>query len=711
MSDLLELGLRRRGRVRLIRQTEIAECGLACIAMVGSFHGLDVDLGSLRRQFAPSLRGSSLKSLIATADQLGFAPRAVKLALEDLPSLNLPAVLHWDLSHYVVLERFERDRALIHDPGRGSRWMSLGEISPHFTGVALELRLTDTFEPSSDRERLRLRQLWQRMTGLPSVLLQTLILSLVLQVYVVASPYYMQVAIDNALPAQDSNFLAVLAIGFGLFLLIYVGASLLRSFVLLAAGTQLGFALSVNIARRLFRLPADWFEKRHMGDILSRFQSIKPIQQALTAGPASTLVDGAMAVITLAVMFFYSAILGFLALFAALLYVGARLISLPGQLAAQEEVIIAEGRSQGIMIESLRGITTLRLFNKEAQRLGLWQSSLADATNASAHLQRIGIWQQIAQLLIFGLEGVISIWLAIGLVIGGGFSLGMVFAFMAYKLQFLTKAASLVDFGISFRMLVLHLRRLSDIALSSEDLSFGSNATAGTKLIGRIELKGIVYRYSPSDPVVLDRVDLLIEPGEHLAITGPSGGGKSTLVKVLLGLVEPVAGEVLVDGMPLSRFGYKSYHDQIGAVLQEDSLFAGSVFDNIALFDEAPDQERVIAAAITACIHDDLSAMPMGYETLVGDMGSTLSGGQKQRVLLARALYRQPRILVMDEGTSHLDGAHEKRVNDAICALGITRVIIAHRAETLTSADRVIHLHHGLLLGGQHPDMTTVRVD
>ena len=241
-------------------------------------------------------------------------------------------------------------------------------------------------------------------------------------------------------------------------------------------------------------------------------------------------------------------------------------------------------------------------------------------------------------------------------------------------------------------MIGLHLERLSDIALSDEDVSFGPSAEAQTELKGRIELKDIRFRYAPSDPIVLDGIDLVVEPGDHIAITGPSGGGKSTLVKVLLGLVEPDGGEMLVDGMTLERFGYKSYHEQIAAVLQEDTLFAGSLADNIALFDDAPDMALVVGAAQAAAIHDDISRMPMQYETLVGDMGSTLSGGQKQRVLLARALYRRPKLLIMDEGTAHLDEEHERAVNIAISQLGITRIVIAHRQETVAAAQHVYFL-------------------
>lgn len=698
MSSDLQLGFWNRSRVRLVRQTEISECGLACLAMVSNYHGLDLDLGSLRRRFQPSMRGAALKSLIAIADRMGFAPRAVKLPLQDVPNLNMPAVLHWDMNHYVVLEQVKRGRALIHNPEGTSKWYSLEELGRFFTGVALELRPADNFQRADLRERLKLSQLWRRVSGLKRALAQTLVLSVVLQAFVLASPYYMQIAIDQALPALDRDLLTVLALGFGLFTLINAGASLLRSFVLLSAGTSLSFGIAANIARKLFRLPVSWFEKRHVGDVLSRFQSITPIQQALTQGAVAAVVDGALAVLTLVVMFFYSAKLALIALVAFALYLIVRLVSFAFEREAREAAIVAASKEQSTMIESLRGITTLRLFNREAARHALWQTKLTDSVNAGVGSARIGLWQGSANTLIFGVETVVTIWLAIGFVIAGGFSVGMVFAYIAYKTQFLQKSASLVDQWVAFRMLGLHLERLSDIAMADDDISVGAGAEAHTELVGRIELKSVTYRYSPTDPLVLNGVDLLVKPGEHIAITGPSGGGKSTLVKIVLGLVEPDTGEMLVDGLPLTRFGHKSYHDQIGAVLQDDNLFAGSLAENIALFDDAPDMERIQAAASAAAIHEDVARMPMGYETLVGDMGSTLSGGQKQRVLLARALYRAPKLLVMDEGTAHLDAQTEMAVNAAIAGMGITRIVIAHRAETIQAADRILFAIGGKLV-------------
>ena len=414
------------------------------------------------------------------AGQLGLVARAVKLPLEGLPHLCMPAILHWDMDHYVVLEATTARRVLIHDPAGSSKWMDLAEASKHFSGVALELRPADDFETGTHVRRLRLRQLWQRVTGLKRALVQILVLSLILQGFVLLSPYYMQIALDNALPAMDPDLMTVLALGFGLFALVNVVASFLRSFVLLSAGTSLSFGIAANIARRLFRLPISWFEKRHVGDVLSRFQSIAPIQQALTQGMIGGLLDGVLAVLTLAMLFFYSVPLTLVAIGAFALYALVRLVSFPLQREAQEASIVAASKEQSTMIESLRGIVTLRLFNKEIERHALWQTRLGESMNSSVSLARIGIWQSTASATIYGLESVLSTWLAVGAVMKGGFSVGMLFAFATYKSQFLGRASALIDQAIAFKMLGLHLERLSDIALADQHPGFDRNVVNPT---------------------------------------------------------------------------------------------------------------------------------------------------------------------------------------------------------------------------------------
>ncbi len=687
----------RRSRIRLQRQTEIAECGIACLAMVASFHGLRTDISSLRGRYSPSSRGATLAALIEIAEEMGFVPRPVTVPLEDLGQLRLPAILHWDMNHYVVLERVSGGKCLIHDPARATRKMSLEEVSQHFTGVALELMPSAELARMEPAERLSLSGLWRSITGIRRSMLQVLLLTLVMQAYILILPYYTQFAIDRVLPTSDMELLTLLAFGFFMFLLVNVGASLLRAFVLMAAGASFGFGVSNNIASKLFRLPLTWFQKRHVGDILSRFQSVRPIQELLIDGSVAVLIDGVMAIFLLVVMFFYNVTMALVAVGAFLLYLLVRILTFPAERHAQEDVIIAAGIEQTTLIESVRGMPALRLANRESMRQIVWQNHLTSKINADLKHRHIGVWQENSNLLIFGVEFILSLYIGVVAVMASELTIGMLFAFAAYKTQFVTKGIELAEKFILFRMIGLHLERLADIALNDDDISYQSRGTDRTELEGAVELRDIRFRYARGESPVLTGANLKVEPGEYVAITGPSGGGKSTLIKILLGLIEPDEGTVSIDGRPLRSFGHKSFHEQVAGVLQDDILFSGTLLDNITMFEPAPDMEKVVQVARQAAIHDDILTFPMQYDTLTGEMGSSLSGGQKQRVILARALYREPKLLVMDEGTAHLDTHHEKAINEAILALGITRVIVAHRRETIASADRIFELTDGKL--------------
>lgn len=679
-------------KVSLVRQVEATECGIASLTMIANFHGMNIDLNFLRKRFQPSMRGSSLKHLIEYSDNLNLVPHAVQVSLEALPTLAFPAILHWGFNHCVVIEKVKGKKALIHDPGGSSGWLSLDYISNFFTGVALEVQPSADFEPEVARTKLKLSRLWNKLIGFKRTLLQIIMLSIVIEAFALTFPYYIQIAFDHVLPSLDLDLLAGLTIAFILFVIVNSISSLLRSYVILFAGASLGAGIAVNIARRLMRLPISWFEKRYVGDILSRFQSVGPVRDFMTKGAILVIIDGVLAIFTMILMIYYSAVLAFSAILALILYGLLRASLFQPQKLAQEDAIVKGGREQSMLIETIRGIGTLRLFNKEALRQAVWQSRLGEYINAQVKLEKINSWNGTGNLLIFGLESIFCIWFATRLAINGGFSVGMVFAFLSYKMQFIDRAKSLIDQLTAFRLLSLHLERLSDIAYTEQDKSFTETSSVFHKFEGRVELRNVGYRYSLTDPWVLRDVNLVVEAGEHVAITGPSGGGKTTLAKLVLGLLEPEEGEIFIDDLPMSRFGYRNFQKQVGAVLQEDNLFAGSLAENIALFDDAPDMGLIKKVAEFACIYDDIMKMPMQFETLVGDMGSVLSGGQKQRVLIARALYRNPKLLLMDEGTAHLDASLEKKISEGVRGLGMTRIVIAHRTETINAADRIICL-------------------
>ncbi|HEY8384265.1 MAG TPA: peptidase domain-containing ABC transporter [Microvirga sp.] len=688
-------------RLPLIIQSEAAECGLACLAMVASYHGHEVDLNALRRRFSVSLKGSTLKDVLLMAQRMGMTGRGLRLEIEQLPELALPAILHWDMNHFVVLKDANSRGITIHDPAFGERRYSLDEVGRHFTGIALELTPTAQFECKKETTRLELGALWGQIRGLKRALGQALVLSLVLQTVVLASPFYMQLAVDEAAMKGDEGLLVALAIGFGLFTLINIAADWLRSHVLLNLGSALNFRMGANLFHHLLRLPMDWYEKRHIGDLVSRFRSLDPIRTLISEGLVAAAVDGLMAVLTLGMILIYSPKLAGVVLAALVLYGLLRLALYRTLRRHQEELIHAGAKEQTSFIESARAIQSIKIFGRETDREGVWQNRYADWIRRGVVLGRFTIGFRSANQLIYGLENVLVIYLGAKAAIAGDMTIGMLFAFMAYKEQFLDKATNLIEQGIEYKMLDLHLQRLGDIALAEREPGLDREGLIERPIAGGIALKGIGFRYAETEPLVLDNADMNVEPGEFLAITGPSGGGKTTLLKIMIGLFRPSQGQVLVDGVPLEHIGARTLRPQIGVVMQDDHLLSGSIAENICFFDTTIDVTWMRECAAIAGIDDEIMAMPMNYNTLIGDMGTTLSGGQRQRVLLARALYRRPRILFMDEGTSHLDLDKEREVNRALATLKITRIVIAHRPETIRAADRVVVLRNGRLV---HPD-------
>ncbi len=689
-------------RVPVILQTEASECGLACIAMIISYHGHRIDLASLRARHAVSPRGSTLADLMKVAGQLKFSSRPLRLGLEDLPELKLPCMLHWDFNHFVVLTQVQGNRVILHDPAVGEREMPLAEFSKHFTGVALELTPTSEFKPRNDIRKVKLSTLIGRLQGLGGTVTQILILALVLQLFAILAPFYMQWVVDQALVAQDYDLVTVLGIGFLLLAVVQTGVTVLRAWVLMVLGTTLNLQMITNLFCHLIRLPMSWFDKRHVGDIVSRFDSLNAIQRTLTTGFLEALIDGVMVIVTLGMMLFYSIKLALIAIVAATIYALLRFALYRPFRLATEDQIVRGAKQQSHFLETIRGMQSIKLFAHESPRTATWQNLTVDQFNAGIRTQRMGILYQGLNGLLFGVENIITIWLGAMLVLdtanGSGFSIGMLFAFIAYKTQFVQRVAALIEKGLELRMLELHTERVGDIALTPVEQFDESGSVSAVPLDGRIEVKQVAFRHAETDPLVLQDVSFSIQAGESVAIIGPSGCGKTTLVKLMLGLLQPTAGSIEVDGVPLARLGITRYRQAVASVMQDDQLFAGSIAENICFFDSQVDYKRIEASARLAAIHEDIVAMSMQYNTLVGDMGAVLSGGQKQRLLLARALYRQPSILFLDEATSHLDIARERSVNEAISTLKLTRIIVAHRPETIASADRVIVLNGGKIV-------------
>jgi len=698
VSSLLEFSSKKR--VPLILQAEVAECGLATMAMVASYHGHQLDMPAMRKRFSANLKGMNLQQLIELGDSLGLASRALKCPIAEVNKLAIPCILHWDMNHFVVLTRVKGNKFSVNDPAVGKRILSLEDFNKHFTGIALELTPTSNFEQKQERKRMKLSQLWSKITGLKGALIKLFTLSIVLQLFVLATPYYMQWVVDEVLISHDKPLLIVLAMGFALLVVISMITTVVRSWLILRLSSLLNMQMGVNLLRHLLRLPMNFFESRHIGDIISRFGSLAYIRERITTGLVETTVDGVMSLAILGMMLLYSVKLTIVVLIAVALYTLIRLALYRPLHQATEESIQNKAKEQTNFLENIRGIQTIKLFGNESQRQGIWQNRYAEVINADIRVGKLRISFDAANKLLFGLENVLVIYFSAMIVMDGMLSIGMALAFIAYKGMFTERFANLIEQIIQFKMMRLHLDRISDIALHSQEKHREGNALL-PQTKGELTLENISFSYGEGERNIIDNLSLTIEAGDSVAITGDSGGGKTTLVKLMLGLLQPTSGRILLDGQDITRIGLKQYRQKLAAVMQDDTLLAGSIADNISFFDPEPNYLRVEQCAQLAAIHKDIAQMTMGYNALVGDMGANLSGGQVQRLLLARALYKQPTLLFLDEATSHLDIDNEAKISQQIQHLSITRIIIAHRLETINKADRILRLHQGKLISAQ----------
>lgn len=688
--------------MKSILQTESSECGLACLAMVAHHFGYQVDLADLRRQFSISLKGATLQQLMRHAVSMHLSTRPLRLDLEELSELKVPSILHWDLNHFVVLKKITKGlggkvRVILLDPAVGECTLTLEQVSLHFTGVALELFPTSAFVKKNELKRISIADLTGKIVGLRRALIQIFALAITLEIFTIVAPLFNQFVVDEVIVSGDRELLSVLVFGFGLLLITQTAISLARSWFLMRWSIDVGTQWSARVFSHLIRLPVSFFEKRHLGDIVSRFGSISAIQGTLTNLFVESALDGFMALLALVMMFMYSPKLSLIVIIGVILYTALRWLFYHPLREASRERLILSSKENSNFLETIRAITPLKLFGREAERQARWLNLMQDVINRDIKTQKIGIVFKVSNTAITGVQSLVLIYVGAGLVMENSLSIGMLMAFSSYAGTFSGRIFNLIDAFISLRMLSMHGDRLADIVLepTEPETLFETDMS---RIVPSITLKNIRFRYAEGEPWVLNGVNLHIPAGQSIALVGASGCGKTTMCKIILGLLAPTEGDILIDGISISQLGLRAYRQLVGTVMQDDVLLAGSISDNISFFEGYVDSAHVEECARLAAVHDEISAMAMGYQSLVGDMGSSLSGGQKQRVLLARALFKRPKILALDEATSHLDIQNEHKVNEALSKLRLTRIMVAHRPETISSAERVVAIEAGQVI-------------
>ncbi|MEH6418614.1 peptidase domain-containing ABC transporter [Pseudomonas sp. CGJS7] len=687
---------RARRRPPVVLQSEILECAHASLAMIAQYHGKALSLQSLRERFVPPTRGTSINELVQMGQAVGMRARVYRAEPAHLAQLRMPCVVHWDIVHFVVLESCAAESFSIVDPAIGRLSIGKEEFNRRFTGIAVEMEPAEDFgdaPPKSKRNALEL--LGVGFKDRIGTILRAGLLALMLEALALSAPLFIQVVTDSIIASADAELLLMLAAAFVAASLLQTLISLARSSLLIRLGEALTIGWNVTVCGRLLKLPYEFFVRRSIGDIHSRFGSIEEIQRTVTHRFVEGALDGITALLSLTMIMLYSPLLAALTLFFSVLYGLFRFLTFPRLRQAQERGIRAQASQQSLLLEILHGIHSIKANGYEAGKLARYNRKTADTARATSSVQR---WTKTVEEVgqsILRLQRVVAIAVGAALAMRGSITAGMLVAYITYTSQFSERSTRLLDLISDWRMLIVHGNRLSDIVSGAPEHSGGDEAAHPERCDFSID--NLRFRYNDDGPWVLDRVSFHVSDGECVAITGPSGTGKSTLAKLIMGLLEPVEGTIAIGGVRIDRMRRTELRGQIACVLQDDQLFNGTIAENIAFFEPGFSRERVVEAARMTRIHDEIMSMPLRYETRVIDLGASLSGGQRQRLMLARALYRNPRILVLDEASSHLDLENERLINESISALNITRIIIAHRPETIAIASRVLQLRSGEL--------------
>lgn len=685
-----------RRRVPWVRQMGLADCGAACLAMVLAYHGRQVPLDELRQMTGTDRDGVDALAMTQAAQRYGLRARGVAADLDDLQHLPPATILHWEFTHFVVFERLRRNGVQVMDPAMGRRRLSMEVFRRSYTGVGI------TFEPGEDFQTAKLaaKGTWRYLRpllGQSRRLTRVLVGSVLLRLLALALPLLTGLMVNLIVPRDDWHLLLVTGAVMGAVVGYFFLATLLRSHLVLQLRTHLEVRLTTAFVEHLVNLPYAFFLGRSAGDLMMRLQSHNVVREYLSSSTISALIDGGLASVYLGLLFVVSPPLAVLVLALGLLQVMVLLLARRRNQHLMSESLQVEAKSQSYTFELLAGIETLKAAGAERRAAEHWEGLFVDQVNVALRRGRLeATVDTITGTLQLGSPLAILVYGGYQ-VLNGGLSLGTMLAAAALAAGFLMPLAAMIETALKLQILRSYLERINEV-LDAPREQEGLTVTAAHPLSGQVTAEGVSFAYGPLAPPVVTDVSLEVQPGQQLGIVGRTGSGKSTLARLLLGMYPPTAGRILFDGRDLAGLELQSLRRQIGIVTQRPYLFGATIRQNIALSDPAMPFELVVDAAKLACIHDEIVAMPMGYDTPLVDGGASLSGGQQQRIALARALADRPPILLLDEATSDLDSVTERMVYHNLSRLGSTRIVIAHRLSTIVDADLILVMDEGRIV-------------
>ena len=683
---------RPRGRPSMVFQAERNECGIACLCMLAPVHGISLELRELRSATLGSGLPITILQLLELARSTGLHGRAYKLELDEIDSLATPAILHWDLDHYVLLTKVRPRNVCIHDPAVGVREYSRTELGNHFTGVALTFSAAHRINHKQPRKVLHLGDLLGDLSVYWMSLLQMFSLTLLLQVLTILSPLYLQLVIDQGISRGDSELVALVAVLFTGFILARTLVGYLRGIMVMQFSNQLGFQLLGNAFRHLLGLPLGFFERREMGDIVSRFGSLENVKQMVSQDMITIVVDGLFSVLTLALLYLYSPLLASVSACMLLLVSLLRLFAIRGEMVRRQESIVASARQQSVFMENIRSIGVTKTYDLQAIQIPDWENKYCQSVNAGYQL---GLFQHrlgSVQGLLYGLENILVIYFGAILIQETRLTLGQLLGFIFLKQHFANSITAMFPKLAELKMLGLELERVADILLTDSEQANSFNNLYRPEITGQLQLQNISFSFPGRNSALFSDVSCHIAAGSVLALSGASGVGKTTLVKILAGMEKKYSGTLLLDGQEISERNISFYRAKLSAVMHNDKLIVGDLAFNIHLEEEAHNIDRLHQACQRAQVFDVINGLPQGFATPVGEMGEMLSAGQVQRVLIARALYREPKLLLLDETLSHLSDRMALEILGSIRQLGVTVVLVSHNERLLAAADQCLVL-------------------
>jgi NHLM bacteriocin system ABC transporter peptidase/ATP-binding protein len=689
----------RRVKTPTVLQMEQVECGAAALAMVLAYYGKIVPLEELRAACDVSRDGVKASNVVKAARSYGLIAKGFREEVEGLANYSLPVVVYWNFNHFVVVEGFGKNKVYLNDPGSGRRTVSYEQFDGSFTGIVLTFEPGDDFRKGGNR-RSTIGLLAKRLSGSRRGLLYCVLLGLMLVLPGLVIPIFTKIFVDEVLVQGLSDWVGPLLIGMTITALLRAALSWLQAHYLLRLSTKLSVGMSGPFLWHVLRLPPTFYTQRSAGEIGWRVQLNDKVAQLLSGQLASTLLNVVTVVFFAALMFRYDIVLTLVVIsFAVLNMVALRFVS-HKRASLNQRLLQDEGHLMGLSIHGLQSIETIKSTGGESEFFARWAGAQAKVVNTR---QDLAVPTQVLTAIppMLYLLNMTAI-LAVGgyRVMEGDLTIGTLVAFQSLAVSFIQPFNDFVNLGTQIQDVQGGLTKLEDVLQNPTDRHLEDDDSPATlegpaKLTGAVELRNVTFGYSRLEPPLVENLNLTIQPGQRIAIVGLSGSGKSTVSRLVCGLLEPWSGDVLFDGMSRNDHPRFRLVNSLSLVDQQIFLFEATVSDNIRMWDPSISEERVVIAAKDALIHDDVSSRPNGYQSMIEEGGRNYSGGQRQRLEIARALSTNPSILVMDEATSALDTITEQRIDANVRRRGCTCLIVAHRLSTIRDSDEIIVLEKG----------------